>query len=100
MSELKVGGLALVIGLKDFAHLNGKCVHLYLNVNQGEVFKSPVSEQLFMNGANTKSWIATGDITNSTGEYGWGKFSPKNLLPIDGDDFSDELKSDKEKEHA
>ncbi len=96
MSELRAGGLALVIGLKEFAHYNGKCVLLHQLVSEGEIFKSPINDRPWIETEPGESWVTTGDVMHPEGEHGWGCFEPKNLVPIDGDDFSHEDERQKE----
>lgn len=96
MSELRVGGLAIIIGLKQYAHYNGKCVQLDQLVNEGELFKSPINDRIWIQDMEGYSWIVTGDVTHPDGEYGWGALSPVNLMPIDGEDFSHEDERQKE----
>lgn len=91
MSELRAGRMALVFGLKKQTELNGKCVQLLFSVAPGEIYKSPVSDKIWEHGGNSHSWVCSGDIHTSKGEeFGYGVFKPRNLLPIDGEDFSHE----------
>jgi len=91
MAELKVGGLALVFGLRKNPQANGKCVRLLMKVSPREVFKSPVSNKTLIHGEKTPSWICEGDIKHThLKENGWASFDHKNLMPIDGDDFQHE----------
>lgn len=97
MAELRAGGLALVIGLKEYARFNGKCVQLVMMVRPGEIYKSPVTELRWRHECNNSSWVAIGDVEPVHGkEKGWSIFNPKNLIPIDGDDFSHEREHERE----
>lgn len=81
----------MVHGLKAYAHYNGKCVQLYQLVNNGDVFKSPVSNEMWVHSTGSASWICTGDIINPNGGgNGWGSFNPRNLMPIDGHDVAED----------
>ena len=95
MSELRAGGMALIIGLKTYAELNGHSVLLEKMVSPGEVFTSPCGRGC-MSGAQEESWIVTGNVYSSNGFKGWCQLAPKNLMPIDGEDFSHEDERQKE----
>ncbi|MDJ0087690.1 hypothetical protein [Pantoea allii] len=79
MAELKPGGLALVYGLKRSTHKNGISVVLIrlLTDEQDEY--------------SNLWWECSG---------GHGLISPKNLLPINGDDFQHEDEQQKELRHG
>ena len=63
-------------------------------------FISPVNDCIWIHDDPRNAWIVTGDVTHPSGEYGWSSLSPANLIPIDGDDFSNEDEHQKEREHA
>ncbi|MCK7258070.1 hypothetical protein L8O18_06265 [Enterobacter asburiae] len=97
MSELRAGGFALVFGLKKDTDLNGKSVQLLFKVNPGEIYKSPTTDKLWMYSGDCPSWVCSGSLRpSSIVEYGWGAFHPRNLMPIDGEDFSHEDERQKE----
>lgn len=100
MAELRAGGLAIIIGLKINVNLNGKCVVLQQLVRHLDEFISPVNDCIWIHDDPRNAWIVTGDVTHPSGEYGWSLLSPANLIPIDGDDFSNEDEHQKEREHA
>lgn len=100
MAELKAGGLALIIGLVEYSHYNGRCVTLCQLVAEGVIFQSPINERKWFQDMDGDSWIVTGDVTHPDGEYGWGALSPANLMPIDGEDFNHESEMENEKSHA
>lgn len=97
MSELRAGRMALVYGLKNQSELNGRCVQLLFMVSHGDIYKSPVSEKKWQHGADSPAWIGSGDVyTSEKEEFGYGVFRPCNLIPIDGEDFSNEDERQKE----
>lgn len=100
MAELRAGGLAIIIGLKINVNLNGKRVVLQQLVRHLDEFISPVNDCIWIHDDPRNAWIVTGDVTHPSGEYGWSSLSPANLIPIDGDDFSNEDEHQKEREHA
>ena len=100
MAELRAGGLAIIIGLKINVNLKGMCVVLQQLVRHLDEFISPVNDCLWIHDDPRNAWIVTGDVTHPSGEYGWSSLSPANLIPIDGDDFSNEDEHQKEREHA
>lgn len=97
MAELRVGGLALVFGLKNDISLNGKCVSLLFMVDHMQRYKSPVSEKTWAHGGSDGSWVCAGEVaTPCNREYGWAVFKRINLMPIGGDDFTHEDEGEKE----
>lgn len=95
MSELRAGGLAIIIGLKTFAELNGKSVLLEKMVSPGEIFTAPCGKRC-RSVEKIKTWIVIGNVYSSNGFQGWCQLDPKNLIPIDGEDFSHEDERQKE----
>lgn len=95
MAELRAGGLALVIGLKVFSDQNGKSVTLVEKLKSGEKFTFPDGRTKRYTGradnAAASGWICTGDLMSVNGDVGWSILLEKNLLPIGGDDFTDEI---------
>lgn len=78
MSELRIGGMALVYGLVHDIEDNGKSVILKEKI--GDI-----------------GWAVSGNVRDkSSGEIGFGLFYSKNLMPIDGEDFSHEDERQKE----
>lgn len=78
MSELRVGCLALVHGLINDVEDNGKAVTLEVKMG-------------------TIGWEVSGNVRDKlTDEYGVALFQNKNLMPIDGEDFSHEDERQKE----
>lgn len=82
MSELKPGVIALVYGLKNDLEHNGKSVEL--------IMLRTVTD------SEEKCWMVRGNMISKYGEEGIGYFWSKNLLPIDGKDFSHEDERQKE----
>lgn len=82
MSELRAGGLALVFGLIKDAHENGKSATL--------ISKCDVQD------SEEKCWKVEGDFIAKNGEAGVGYFWSRNLMPIDGENFSHEDERQKE----
>lgn len=79
MAELRAGGLAMVYGLKIDKRHNGKSAKLL----EKESYKGQ------------QVWICEGDF-----EGNLGVFYPKNLMPIDGDEFQNEDEQPKELTHG
>jgi len=75
MAELKQGSLALVFGLKFDKRHNGKSARLL----QSDFYEG------------NKVWICSGDF-DKNGNL--GIFFSRNLMPIDGEDFSHEKEFD------
>ncbi|WP_312423661.1 hypothetical protein [Kosakonia cowanii] len=105
MRELKSGCLALIIDSNKQSDI-GKCVTTVELVAARGSFKSPHGRQT-VNCSDCACWLVTGDVKSEMGKEspvwsgnGWSLYPPQYLMPIDGDDFSDELISDKEKSHA
>ncbi|MCK7382424.1 hypothetical protein [Enterobacter cloacae] len=99
MSELKVDGLALIIKSRIPENV-GATVRL---VEYLGVIKGAISEERFeawevesASGGNLSGYLPGGLIVS------WPTVNcpAKWLMPIDGDDFSNELASDKEMSHA
>lgn len=97
MSELRAGGVALIIRSLDPSDV-GKCVTLISVIDAGEDFVSPSGLKCH-SGKSKSSWLVTGDICAEAREphrhpkcdfYGWGLYEADRLMPIDGEDFSDE----------
>lgn len=89
MSELRAGGLALVVRCTD-QNLIGKVVTLIELLKPGS-FKYD-GEQYFFKG-DSAAWLC--EI-----EDGIAVFRPSSLMPIDGDDFSHEDERKKELNHG
>ena len=86
----------MFVGLREYHHYNGKCVHLVRAVNEGEIFPSPTNSRKAR--AAEDGWICVGDFIKSIpGEDGWCSARAKNLIPLDGHDFTEEER-EKEKE--
>ncbi|HHS7705879.1 hypothetical protein [Klebsiella pneumoniae] len=93
MAELRAGGLAIIIRSR-FPENVGKTVRLVRFI--GEVHQSTgygiYWEVIALAGlAGTRKSVKPGSA---------GMAQSKNLMPIDGDDFSNEDESQKEREHA
>lgn len=104
MRELRAGCQAMIIG--GFYRTNdGKSVLVVGFVPNGAKFTwngDVYAEPVPMGDA----WLISGDLVARDGETGEAKrldfalMPAKYLMPIDGDDFSDELISEKERSHA
>lgn len=78
MSELLVGGMALVYGLVNDIEDNGKSVILTEKI--GNI-----------------GFAVAGNVRDKfSGEMGFGYFYKENLMPLDGEDFSHEDERKKE----
>lgn len=105
MAELRAGGLALIIDSATPEEI-GRCV---LTVNLIPVhgsFTSPHGRPS-NNGGDIPAWLVTGNVVAKLGKEsplwagkGWALYPPQYLMPIDGDDFSNEDEHQKEREHA
>ncbi|MRT01902.1 hypothetical protein [Ewingella americana] len=102
MAELKAGGLALIIGLKNSHQFNGKCVRLIKMIGPtGETFIHPKNEtEVHVVPGIIDSWYVHGDIhpINKPILHGVGVISSKNLIPLD-EDFSNEQYKERETNH-
>ena len=101
MSELRAGGLALVLASENQNEV-GKTVTLVRVVSSGEYHKFPDGSSYTLIAPGQMLWVVSGDVSiyvnNPSG--GMSIFPAKNLMPIDGDDFSNEDERQKEREHA
>lgn len=97
MAELRAGGMALIIRSTEPSDV-GKCVTLVSLIEPEMDFVSPSNIQC-TSGKTTSSWLVVGDVYAEAKEpydlpksdlYGWGLYKVNSLLPIDGEDFSDE----------
>lgn len=84
--ELKAGGLALVIGLRNQANDNGKSVTLISKHYHGQIIDLPNGNRsIAFSFDRQPMWLCTGNVTSANGEHGFAMYDAKNLLPIDGD---------------
>ena len=100
MSDLRVGGLAILIGLNTHSEYNGRCVRLEASIGMGETYISPVTGLEYKNFRSERRWVISGDFLVNMREPGWTAVHPKHLLPIDGEDFSHEDEQQKELSHG
>lgn len=105
MRELKPGCLALIIDSNKQSEI-GKCVTTVELVAPRGSFKSPHGRPT-LNCGDCQCWLVTGDVKSEMGKEspiwsgnGWALYPPQYLMPIDGDYFSEELVTDKERLHA
>jgi hypothetical protein len=105
MAELRAGGLAITIDSAAPEDI-GKCVHTVSLIPSEGRFISPQSRPT-VNSSEIASWLITGDVTAKLGKEsplwagkGWALYPPQYLLPIDGNDFSDEDQRQNTREHA
>ncbi|EPH1720592.1 hypothetical protein P2116_004662 [Klebsiella quasipneumoniae] len=101
MAELRAGGLALVLASENQNEV-GKTVTLVRVVSSGEYHKFPDGIRYTMIGPGQQIWVVSGDVSIYTNKPSGGMsiFPSKSLMPIDGDDFSNEDQRQKEREHA
>ncbi|MCY2161649.1 hypothetical protein OW894_24700 [Klebsiella pneumoniae] len=102
MAELRAGGLALVIASGNQNEV-GKTVTLIRKVSSGEFHQFPNGNSYAMKTNTGQSmWVVSGDVSIYTSKPSGGMsiFPAKSLMPIDGDDFSNEDQHQKEREHA
>ncbi|HGH7464345.1 TPA: hypothetical protein ACG71I_000726 [Klebsiella pneumoniae] len=102
MAELRAGGLALVIASGNQNEV-GKTVTLIRNVSNGEFHQFPNGSSYAMKTTTGQSmWVVSGDVSiyKRKPSGGMSIFPAKSLMPIDGDDFSNEDQRQKEREHA
>lgn len=100
MAELKAGCIALVIFSENEAEI-GRCVEVIESAARGHSFNFPGSGKHSWN-SNTPAWLVKGDVSIYTDKQsgGFSYFLRSELMPIDGDDFSDDLVSGREMSHA
>nr|DAL44222.1 MAG TPA_asm: hypothetical protein [Caudoviricetes sp.] len=108
MAELRAGGLALIIKSISSKE-DGRVVTCVEKIYPGGTYSDPKNGQSFQWEENQPAWIVTGDVAiyiSSIGseeirpDHGWSIYLPNQLMPIDGDDFSNEAERQKEREHA
>ncbi len=101
MAELRAGGLALVLASGNQNEV-GKTVTLVRVVSSGEYLKFPDGCEYTMIETGQQIWVVLGDVSIYKREPSGGMsiFPAKSLMPIDGDDFSNEDERLKEWEHA
>lgn len=102
MAELRAGGLALVIASGNQNEV-GKTVTLIRKVSSGEFHQFPNGNSYAMKTNTGQSmWVVSGDVSIYTSKPSGGMsiFPAKSLMPIDGDDFSNEDQHQKAREHA
>lgn len=102
--ELKAGGMALVYGMTQQSHDNGKCVSLIRLLHPGQFFTCPDGVERCVDlSAKGPTWLCSGHVSPMrNGKLcetitGWALYYPSNLLPIDGDDHQepDQMAKDK-----
>lgn len=102
MAELKAGCKALVIG--GFYRVNdGRAVDVIEFIPNGKPFE--FEGQMYVDKPpRGDAWLIVGDLicqlNGDAQRMHFALIPGEYLMPIDGDDFSDELISDKEKSHA
>lgn len=101
MAELRAGGLALVLASENQNEV-GKTVTLVRVVSSGEYHKFPDGIRYTMIEPGQQIWVVSGDVSIYTNKPSGGMsiFPSKSLMPIDGDDFSNEDQRQMEREHA
>ncbi|MBZ6546888.1 MULTISPECIES: hypothetical protein [Klebsiella] len=102
MAELRAGGMALVIASGNKNEI-GKSVTLIRKVLSGEFHQFPNGSSYAMKTNTGQSmWVVSGDVSIYTSKPSGGMsiFPSSHLMPIDGDDFSNEDQHQKDREHA
>ena len=101
MRELRSGGLALIIA--GSPETIGLVVVTEKMVNPGEIVITPCGKR-FSNGGSQRWLIHSEEIcvklSDGTVIDDYCLIFPHMLMPIDGEDFSDELQKEKELSHA
>ncbi len=99
MRELRAGGLAVIINSMISENI-GAAVKLTKHMGTlKSTFTGIELDAWSVESASDrdlKGWLSNGEIVNTPSLNCPSKW----LMPIDGDDFSDQLVSDKEKSHA
>lgn len=105
MAELHAGCMALIIDSASQEEI-GRCVSLIKLIPVRGTFTSPQG-RISNNAGEIAAWLVTGDVKACLGDNsptwagnGWALYPPQYLMPIDGDDFSNEDQHQKEREHA
>ncbi|HHS9692468.1 TPA: hypothetical protein ACTW9J_002769 [Klebsiella michiganensis] len=105
MAELRAGGMALIIDSATPEEV-GRCVSLIKLIPVRGSFTSPQGRPTNNAGENP-AWLVTGDVKARLGGdspiwagNGWALYPSQYLMPIDGDDFSNEDEHKKAREHA
>ncbi|WP_320733873.1 hypothetical protein [Enterobacter kobei] len=97
MSELRVGGMALVIKTYRIHENLGKSVIVEKIINPGKRFKSIKTGSINENATDEILFYSSGDLKSPfPGEDGAVCFGREQLMPIDGEDFSHEDERQKE----
>ena len=110
MSELRVGGLAIIIR-SSVPEEVGKTVTCLQSVAPGCDYAPPQTrgEKFCWPKDYPQAWMVSGDIrteccwTKKKGSFfvdGWGIYTSDQLMPIDGEDFSHEGEHQKELSHG
>lgn len=101
MAELRAGGLALIIG--GSPETIGLVVVTERLVNPGGIVITPCGKR-FSNGGSLRWLIHSTELcvklSDGTVIDDYCLIFPHMLMPIDGEDFTDELHSEKELSHA
>ncbi|HHS9552222.1 TPA: hypothetical protein ACTXCE_003326 [Raoultella planticola] len=105
MSELRAGGMALIIDSATPEEI-GRCISLVKLIPVRGSFTSPQGRPS-NNAGEIPAWLVTGNVEAKLGKgaplwagKGWALYPPQYLIPIDGDDFSNEDERQKERENA
>lgn len=97
MSELRAGGLALIVKTYSIHDNLGRSVIVDGIIPNDKKFRSPKTNSLCENSSGEDLYMVSGDVKNPfNGEDGWGLFGKEQLMPIDGEDFSHEDERQKE----
>ena len=110
MSELRVGGLAIIIQ-SSIEHEVGKVVTCLELISPGMPFVPPQTNAHTFQWPDNypTAWMVSGDIQSECqwqrrmGTFlvnGWGIYTSDQLMPIDGEDFSHEGERQKELSHG
>ena len=102
MAELSAGGMALIIDSATSEEI-GRGVQAVSLIPVRDSFTSPHGRPS-NNGGDIPAWLVTGNVVAKLGKEspqgagnGWALYPPQYLMPIDGDDFSNEGERQKER---
>ena len=101
MSELRVGGMALIVKAYTDQSVVGKVVEIHSTTDKSGSFISPATGKVRFCPCAIfeKVYVCIGDFhsgSTEAEETGFGLFSRVQLMPIDGEDFSHEDEQRKE----
>lgn len=110
MSELRAGGLALIIKSSVTEEV-GKVVTCLQLITAGAKYTPPQTKgaTFCWPEGEPNAWMVSGDVktycqwTKKSGGFyveGWGVYTADQLIPLDGEDFSNERERERELNHG